>query len=89
MDNTSYENFDFFGHMADDIFADVEDYAVMENMLLKEQLAAQEARISEQARLIVEMRKRISALESAVMWCGESCFDEMSEDKDSNFVKIR
>ena len=85
----NYEHFDLFGHMSDDIFGDVEDFAIMENMELKRALEETETKLMEQELIIKELKKRVSALESAVLWCGESCFDELATDKSSGFVKIK
>ena len=84
----NYEHFDLFGHMSDDIFGYVEDFAIMENMELKRALEETETKLMEQELIIKELKKRVSALESAVLWCGESCFDELAADKDSKFKKI-
>lgn len=80
--------YDFFEHMVDDIFADVEDFAAMENYELKHALEAQEIKLTEQELIIQQLKQRVNALETAILWCGESCFDEMAHDPHSNFKKI-
>ena len=88
MDYEHFDNFDFFVHMADDIFADVEDYAAMENYELRHAIENQENKLTEQELIIHQLKMRISALESAILWCGEACFDEMAENPNFNFKKI-
>ena len=72
----------------DDIQLDVEDIAIMENMELHKIMEDQTAKIAEQNAIINKLQSRISALESAVLWCGEACFDEMAENPHSKFKKI-
>lgn len=73
----------------DDLFADVEDIAIYENMELRSMVREQDIRLTEQDLIIQQLKMRISALESAVLWCGEACFDELAEDPRSGFVKIK
>ena len=88
MDYEQYDNFDLFGHVMDDMFNEVEDFAVMENMVLKQAITDQEIKLTEQELIIKQLKARVSALESAVLWCGEQCFDEMANNPDSKFKKI-
>lgn len=66
----------------------LEDIIVMENLELHSRIEDQSTKIVEQELIIKELQKRISALESAVLWCGEQCFDQLSSDPQSNFKKI-
>ena len=88
MDYQDHFDFDFSAD-TDDMFANVEDYAIMENMELKQALEDQQVKLAEQELIIKQLQRRVSALESAVLWCGETCFDELAEDKSSGFVKIQ
>ena len=88
-DTMDLNDFDAWNMQMEDVFSQVEDYAIMENFQLQAELEKQQVKITEQDLIIQQLKQRISALESAVLWCGEACFDELAEDKSSGFVKIK
>ena len=88
LDYENFEDFNMFDDMMNDLFSDVNDFAAMENFELKTALAEQEIKLAEQALEIQRLKRAIGALETAVLWCGESCFDELAADPESNFQKI-
>ena len=92
MDPTSelqlLSDYDDFANRTDELFSGVEDFAIAENMELKRWIQDQDTKIAEQELIIKQLQQRINAMESAILWCGEQCFDEMASDSNSKFKKI-
>jgi hypothetical protein len=68
--------------------ATVEEYCIMENMELREALANKE---QENLLLIIKVReleKIIQRQDSAIIWCGASCFEDMGGKRYKDGVEI-
>lgn len=55
---------------------------------LKTKLKLQEKQIEAQAKLIRTLDQRLANTETAILWCGESCFDEMATVEPNKYCKL-
>lgn len=44
--------------------------------------------VEKQAEMIRLLEQRLANAETAILWCGESCFDEMSDKEPEKYIKM-
>lgn len=87
-------DFDSYDFAQLDSFFDASIDLAGENVLLAmelrdvmEQLEKTKSELRESKLEIRSLKRRVGACESAILWCGETCFDEM--EKEGTFKKIK
>lgn len=85
--NDLFSDYDF--HQLDDLFDGINFDLLSENALLDFELKVAKQDIKDQAEMIRSLKRRLDACEHAILWCGESCLDEVATNPVTNFKKIK